>query len=370
MTKNTQKPTWKERISDTIIVKEFPRLPTGIFELDYALGGGFPIGVTSNLFGVEHSFKTGILLKLVSSAQKWCWKCDNYEWDCICESGPTKKSILFVDAEVIAWDWAERLGVNLDDKNLYIVEPAYGEEAVEIVYEALKDSECGLVIVDSISRLLPKEEIDAPAGDYKVGIRAKLHTQLINKVKSALIMRKKQKDPAMFVATTQIRANIGGATFFTDNIESSAPHALKHDWHLSIQTNKLSPQKDEFDSKTNTPYVGRFKATISSLKTKRKMFVLSGSAYYRVVLHPSFGRLGEILDYNTFKDVAFELYGDKPRIVFSDDLIFDTRKQMIEFLQQPENERLYLSLKKKVIEKVVTTTKNYGEVIENGDTNN
>ena len=252
MGRKKEKLSWKKRVSSNP-TKGFPRLPTGIFEVDYALGGGFPIGVTSNIFGVDHSFKTGILLKLISTAQKFCWKCYNYEWDCTCEQGPTKKDILFVDLEVNDWEWGERLGVDLEDEHFYIEEPEYGEEAVDIIYDALRDLDCGLVVVDSISRILPKEEIDTDAGNYIVGKRAKLHTQLINKVKSALIYRKKQKDPAMFVGITQIRATIGNNTYYSDNIESSAPYALKHDWHLAIKTTKLSPEDNDRDKKTNTP---------------------------------------------------------------------------------------------------------------------
>lgn len=164
------KPTWKDIVKPEkeTVFKGFKRLPTGIFELDLALGGGFPIGVTSNLFGVDHSFKTGILLKLISTAQHWCWKCNTYEWECECDE-PVKKDILMIDTELIDWDWAERLGVIIDDERLYMETPAYGEEAIDIMHEALKDPNCGLLLIDSISRLLPKKEIDANAGDYPVG---------------------------------------------------------------------------------------------------------------------------------------------------------------------------------------------------------
>lgn len=346
-----KKPEWRQRIAETLLFKDFYRLPTGIFELDFALGGGFPIGVTSNIFGTNHSFKSGVLYRLVATAQNWCWKCHNYIWDCVCEDGPTKKDILFIDSEITDWEWASRLGVNSDDDRLYIEEPAYAEEAIDIIYDALRDKSCGLVIVDSITRLLPKEEIDAQAGDFKVGIRAKLQTQLINKVKTALILRKREKDPVMFVATTQMRAKIGGSMSFFggESEESSAPYALAHDWHLSMKMNKLMPDKKDRDRRDYTPYVGRFKSTISSLKTKRKMFVLSGTAYFKVVIDERGGILGKVLDQDTFKEYAHKVFGNGLKVEFPDQ-VFPNRKQLKEWAEKEENKQKYLSYKKQVID--------------------
>ena len=341
---------WKSLKSNRI-TKDFKRLPTGIFQLDYALGGGFPIGVTSNLFGADHSFKTGILLKLVSTAQNWCWSCNNYVWDCKCESGPTKKEILFLDLETVDWEWAERLGVDTSDKALYIEEPEYGEEVVDIVYAALKDEDVGLVIVDSISRILPKEETDGLAGDYKVGIRAKLHTQMINKVKSALIYRKKIDSPVLFVGTTQVRANIGGNMYYGEAIESSASYALKHDWHLSLKTVKLAPEVEN-----NIPHYGRFKVVISSLKTKSKMYVLGSEARFNVVLQPiddEIERMGEVLDYGDFLRVAKEQIMTKKYEIY--DVSFKYQRDIVPFMR--ENSNKYLSLKKKLIEHCVGVAK-------------
>lgn len=350
------KPTWKDIVKPEkeTVFKGFKRLPTGIFELDLALGGGFPIGVTSNLFGVDHSFKTGILLKLISTAQHWCWKCNTYEWECECDE-PVKKDILMIDTELIDWDWAERLGVIIDDERLYMETPAYGEEAIDIMHEALKDPNCGLLLIDSISRLLPKKEIDANAGDYPVGERAKLQTQMINKIKSSLILRKKARQPIAVIGTTQIRAKIGGAqTFYGEPIESSAPYALLHDWHLAMKTAKLSPESGEIDSKSGTPYQGRFKATIASLKTKRKMFVLAGSATFKVSLDSITGfPAGTILDHNTFYKYARAYCFKEGKGYNIGGVEFPRKKDLMEFISDTSNQKEYLSLKKYLVDYMV-----------------
>ena len=52
-----------------------PRFPTGSFVVDMAIGGGFPAGRISMLWGKKSSFKTTLCLKTVAQAQKLCRRC-------------------------------------------------------------------------------------------------------------------------------------------------------------------------------------------------------------------------------------------------------------------------------------------------------
>src|SRR6056297_3122475 len=187
--------------------RDFPRIPTGIYALDHSIAGGVPANVTTSFYGPPGGFKSGIVTRLLASAQDICWNCFEYLWDCQCGEKTEKKSVI-VQTEVFDLDWAECLGVDLN--NLIIAEPCSGEEAVDIIYECLKADDCGLVALDSLSRVIPEAEIVDPALSYHVGNRAKLHTKLMNKVKSLLIQNKRDKKNTAFVATNQIRASIGG----------------------------------------------------------------------------------------------------------------------------------------------------------------
>src|SRR5579871_3755448 len=70
-------------------VEERPRIPTGIFPLDYALGGGFPAGLVSTVYGNKSSGKTTTYLKAIRNAQHMCSECYKFlvdaEWGCRCK---------------------------------------------------------------------------------------------------------------------------------------------------------------------------------------------------------------------------------------------------------------------------------------------
>ena len=51
------------------------RIPTGSLALDFAIGGGFPVGMETELFGMESSGKTVTALRAIGEAQKLCANC-------------------------------------------------------------------------------------------------------------------------------------------------------------------------------------------------------------------------------------------------------------------------------------------------------
>ena len=63
------------RLASSVTTLKLPRIPTGIYPLDIALGGGFPIGRISVVFGHKSSSKTTTLLKVIANAQKMCVNC-------------------------------------------------------------------------------------------------------------------------------------------------------------------------------------------------------------------------------------------------------------------------------------------------------
>jgi protein RecA len=66
--------------SDARVAKSF-RIPSGIFPLDLALGGGWPQGRINTVFGMKSAGKTYTLLRTIASAQKMCSNCWTFvEW--------------------------------------------------------------------------------------------------------------------------------------------------------------------------------------------------------------------------------------------------------------------------------------------------
>jgi recombination protein RecA len=161
-------------------------IPTGALSLDIALGvGGMPRGRVVEIFGPESSGKTTLALSVVASAQR--------------RGGQAA----FVDAEH-AFDsiYAKKLGVNLD--SLLISQPDSGEQALEITEVLVRSNAIDVVVIDSVAALVPKAEIEGEMGDSHVGLQARLMSQALRKLTSAI---SKSKTCTIFI--NQIREKIG-----------------------------------------------------------------------------------------------------------------------------------------------------------------
>lgn len=129
--------------------KNFEAMPFGIPNVDDALSGGIPTGRITEMFGAEASGKTTLMLHAVATAQK---KGD---------------LVYYVDAEnSLDVSYAMRIGV--DPKKLYISQPEYGEQALEVIrliceqvakyQEKSGLRQRALVVVDSVPALVPKTQ--------------------------------------------------------------------------------------------------------------------------------------------------------------------------------------------------------------------
>ncbi len=165
---------------------DIPVLPTGSLALDKALGvGGIPRGRVVEIFGPESSGKTTLTLSVIAQAQR---------------AGGVAA---FIDAEH-AFDptYAKKLGVNLDD--LLISQPDTGEQALEIVDLLIRSNAVDIVVVDSVSALVPKAEIEGEMGDSHVGLQARLMSQALRKLPGSIA---KSKTSLIFI--NQLREKIG-----------------------------------------------------------------------------------------------------------------------------------------------------------------
>jgi recombination protein RecA len=135
-------------------------IPTGSIALDAALGvGGVPRGRVVEIFGPESSGKTTLALQIVAEAQK------------------NKGLAAFVDAEhALDPEYARKLGVDVD--NLFVSQPDFGEQALEIAEALVRSGGMDVVVVDSVAALVPKAELDGEMGKL-TGIVFKSNTCLI-----------------------------------------------------------------------------------------------------------------------------------------------------------------------------------------------
>ncbi len=161
-------------------------IPTGIISLDLALGiGGVPRGRIIEIFGPESSGKTTLALQVAAQAQK---------------AGGTAA---FIDVEhAMDPDYAAKIGVDVD--NLLIAQPDSGEEALEITEKLVRSSALDVIVIDSVAALVPHAEIEGEMGDSHMGLQARLMSQALRKLTSAIAHSR-----CCLIFINQIRHKIG-----------------------------------------------------------------------------------------------------------------------------------------------------------------
>ena len=161
-------------------------IPTGALSLDLALGiGGIPKGRIVEIYGPEASGKTTLAIHILTEAQRM------------------GEAVAFIDAEH-AFDptYARNIGLNLDE--LYISQPDFGEQALEILETLVRSSAFGVIVIDSVAALTPRAEIEGDMGDSHMGLQARLMSQALRKITAI-----SSKTGTTIIFLNQLRMKIG-----------------------------------------------------------------------------------------------------------------------------------------------------------------
>jgi len=207
------------RLGDAEAAKDIAIISTGSFSLDLALGvGGLPRGRVVEVFGPESSGKTTLALHIIANAQK------------------NGGMAAFVDAEhALDPNYAARLGVKLDD--LLVSQPNSGEEALTITEQLVKSGALDVVVVDSVAALAPQAELDGSMGDSHVGLQARLMSQAMRKLTSAI-----SQTQTLCLFTNQIREKIG--VMFGNPETTPGGRALKFYASVRLHVQRIGALKD------------------------------------------------------------------------------------------------------------------------------
>ena len=165
--------------------------PTPSPNLNSALGGGFPYGRQTLIWGSKSSAKSSLCLQTIGMAQK------------------NGKLCAWVDAEM-SYDeaWAKKLGVNTEE---LIYSPARSINDMVDVTVALLHAGVDMIVIDSISSLLPAVYFEKDSTELKqldqtkqIGAESKDLKHAWNMINYA----NNQEKPALIVAISQARNNI------------------------------------------------------------------------------------------------------------------------------------------------------------------
>ena len=194
-------------------------ISTGSLGLDYALGvGGLPKGRITEIFGPESSGKTTLALHVIAEAQK-------------------KGGIAaFIDAEH-AFDRFNAAKLGVDVENLLIIQPDYGEQALEIAENLIRSGAIDVIVVDSVAALTPKSELEGEMGDSKMGLQARLMSQAMRKLTATI-----NKTGCICIFINQLREKLG--VLFGNPETTTGGNALKFYSSVRLDIRKVSQIKD------------------------------------------------------------------------------------------------------------------------------
>ncbi len=207
------------RLGDQDIPKTIAHIPTGALTLDLALGiGGIPRGRVVEIYGPESSGKTTLCSHIIANVQK------------------TGGTAAFIDTEH-ALDplYAKKIGVDID--NLLVSQPDSGEEALNICETLIQSGAIDIVVVDSVAALAPRAELDGEMGQSHVGLQARLMSQALRKLTSAI-----NRTNCSVIFTNQIREKIG--VMFGSPETTPGGRALKFYSSVRLDIRRIGQLKD------------------------------------------------------------------------------------------------------------------------------
>lgn len=309
------------RLGDEETPKAVASIPTGALTLDLALGiGGVPRGRVIEIYGPESSGKTTLVSHIIANAQK------------------NGGLAAFIDTEhALDPTYAKKIGVNIDD--LLVSQPDSGEEALNIAEQLVKSNSLDVVVIDSVAALAPRAELEGAMGDSHVGLQARLMSQALRKLTSAI-----NRSKTCCIFTNQIREKIG--VMFGNPETTPGGRALKFYASVRLDIRRIANLKDS----SGRVYGSRTKVKV----VKNKVAPPFTEAEFDILYAEGISWTGSILDaavqYNLIEKRGSWLSYDGEQIGQGRDAAAKALK---------EDEALREKLLEKVMEAHAGATRNY-----------
>lgn len=322
------------------------RIPTGITALDFATGGGIPVGRMTMIYGKKSAGKTSLCAKIIANAQRLCRRCygrvvtearevevpritvvpetgeivetrekavKEVSVDCVnrCrvqpegakkKSWPGRLNVVYIDSEG-AFDvkFYTQFGVDCDAETggVRLAITDYGEQAVDIADAAIRTGECDLLVVDSLAHLTPMKEREASAEDQQMALQARLINKAMRDWGSSLneLEASGESDCAV-VLINQIRMKVG--IFPVEVLPGGMGQEFATSLDIRLRKNRDEKEGFTFDTSGRPLWM----ATEFDIQ-KNKTGFAKMRGFYRMCLTPHPGRApGDTWDDEAVLDAA------------------------------------------------------------------
>ena len=208
---------------------------------------GLPQGCIVQIEGDNHVGKSTFMQEIIASAQKQGLRC------------------MLMDFEYsLDRVYAERLGINFDE--LILSTPDTMEDSYNLMEEMLKCDMIDVIVVDSVTQMVPRSVLEGEIGDAKVAPDARVHSVALKRIMPLL----KEKN-ATLIGVSQYRAQVGSMSPNADK-GLSGSNAWKFGTSFRIKLSRLQTKKDD----------GYFINNVEISKNKRGTAFLKHKMYYTI----------------------------------------------------------------------------------------
>ena len=256
-------------------------IPTGSLALDLALGiGGIPKGRVTEIFGSESAGKSTLAIHIMAETQKM------------------GGMAAYIDVEhALDPAYAGNCGLDLDQ--LLIAQPDSAEQALDITEQLVRSGAVDTVIIDSVAALVPQAEIEGDMGDTHIGLQARLMSQALRKLTSAI-----HRSHTAVVFINQLREKVG-VTYGSPEVTPGG-RALKFYSSVRIDLRRVESIKQGSEVTGN-----RVRARV----VKNKVAAPFRLAEFDIMFNQGISKMGDLLDLGAAQGIlkkagAFYSYGE------------------------------------------------------------
>ena len=236
---------------------EIEYIPTGLLPMDALLEGGIPKGRITLLYGAYSTAKSLLAYMAIKQCQ---------------DAGGV--AALYDSEHAYEREWAVSLGINVDD--LILIEAEIAEEGLDYVEMLLRSKQVDLIVIDSITSLVPKGSYDRPLMDNeRQAALAGLMSRASKKLNAAL-----PKNTAL-LWLSQTRTNIGMS--YGPTQEASGGKSIGFYSSVMINMAKIGKEQNEYKVHTGGEWTTAKETVVQKFKaelTKSKLSKPFKQAYF------------------------------------------------------------------------------------------